>query len=61
MSMIVKATSAGAFLSMIPGVLGYAPVRSLVLVPFVQGRTVGAMRADMPPVDALRRTQPRTG
>lgn len=54
MTTIIKAADAAHFLSLMPHVLGFAPARSLVLVPFAGSRSLGAMRLDLPPgeVDA---------
>lgn len=48
---IVPVADAAQFLSVIPRLLGYTPVRSLVLIPMTHGRSVGAMRVDLPPGD----------
>lgn len=48
MTTIVKAADAAQFLSLVPRMLGYAPRRSLVLVPFADSRSLGAMRVDLP-------------
>lgn len=59
MSTIVTASGAAQFLSLVPSVLGFTPSRSLVLVPLARGRTLGAMRLDLPPdglVDAVAST-----
>ncbi|MBW9094941.1 DUF4192 family protein [Microbacterium jejuense] len=48
---IVKAADAAQFLSLVPRMLGYRPVRSLVLIPFRATRSLGAMRFDLPPDD----------
>lgn len=48
MTTIVKAADAAQFLSLVPRMLGYAPRRSLVLVPFADARSLGAMRVDLP-------------
>lgn len=48
MTTIVKAADAAQFLSLVPRMLGYAPRRSLVLVPFCGSRSLGAMRVDLP-------------
>ncbi|MCR2784736.1 MULTISPECIES: DUF4192 domain-containing protein [unclassified Microbacterium] len=48
MTTIVKAADAAHFLSLVPAVLGFTPTRSLVLVPFHRGRSIGAMRLDLP-------------
>jgi hypothetical protein len=54
MTTIVKAATAAEFLSLVPSMLGYHPVRSLVLIPFAGSRTVGAMRFDLPESDDAR-------
>jgi hypothetical protein len=48
---IVKASDARDFLSFIPTLIGYTPVESIVLVPFKDHRTLGAMRMDLPDPD----------
>lgn len=52
MTTIVKAANAAEFLTLVPRMLGYHPTRSLVLVPFSDKRTLGAMRVDLPGADA---------
>ncbi|MFS0866212.1 DUF4192 family protein [Microbacterium sp. 179-B 1A2 NHS] len=52
MSTIVTAADAAQFLSLVPKLLGYTPTQSLVLVPMTGGRSIGAMRVDLPPHDA---------
>ncbi|SFR90785.1 protein of unknown function [Microbacterium sp. cf046] len=56
MTTIVKAANAAQFLSLIPKMLGYHPVRSLVLVPFAGSRSIGAMRFDLPAADEADET-----
>ncbi len=58
MSTIVKAADAAGFLSLVPRMLGYAPSRSVVLIPFGGGRSLGALRFDLPDdgVDAFAAT-----
>lgn len=51
MTTIVKAENAQGFLGLVPTLLGFQPVESLVLVPFAGKRTLGAMRVDLPPYD----------
>lgn len=51
MSTIVKAADAAQFLSLVPRLLGYTPSRSIVLIPMAEGRSIGAMRVDLPPGD----------
>ncbi|WP_405372187.1 MULTISPECIES: DUF4192 family protein [unclassified Microbacterium] len=48
MSTVVTAADAAHFLSLVPHLLGYTPTRSLVLVPMASGRSLGAMRVDLP-------------
>ncbi len=48
MTTIVKAADAAHFLSLLPAMLGFTPVRSLVLVPFRGTRSIGALRLDLP-------------
>ena len=48
MTTIVKAAGAAEFLSLVPRMLGYAPSRSLVLIPFAAARSLGALRFDLP-------------
>lgn len=48
MSTIIRAATAADFLSLVPALLGFTPVRSLVLVPFAGGRSLGGLRADLP-------------
>lgn len=49
MTTIVPASTPASFLSLVPHLLGCVPRRSLVLVPFAHGRSLGAMRVDLPP------------
>ena len=48
MTTIVKAAGAAEFLSLVPRMLGFAPSRSLVMIPFAGSRSLGAMRFDLP-------------
>ncbi|MCJ1706231.1 DUF4192 family protein [Microbacterium sp. VKM Ac-2923] len=48
---VVRATSSPAFLSLVPHLLECTPRDSLVVVPFHRGRSLGAMRVDLPPDD----------
>ncbi len=48
MSSIVAATGAAQFLSLVPSLLGFTPTRSVVVVPLARGRSLGAMRLDLP-------------
>lgn len=49
MTSIVKAVDAAQFLSLVPRMFGFTPVRSVVVVPFAGGRSAGGMRVDLPP------------
>lgn len=51
MTQTIKAADARGFLSLVPSMLGYTPVESLILLPFKDGRTLGAMRVDLPRPD----------
>ncbi|MGW9114272.1 DUF4192 family protein [Microbacterium sp. NPDC055683] len=48
MTTIIRARDARSFLSLLPHVCGYRPRRSLLVVPFEDGRTAGAARIDLP-------------
>ncbi|MFS0713724.1 DUF4192 family protein [Microbacterium sp. 2P01SA-2] len=48
MTTTVRAADAAHFLSLVPHLLGFAPSRSLVVVPFAGSRSLGAMRVDLP-------------
>jgi hypothetical protein len=48
MTTIIRAAGPARFLSLVPHLLGFAPSRSLVLVPFEGRRSIGAMRFDLP-------------
>lgn len=48
MTPIVKAANAAQFLSVVPRMLGFAPQRSVVLIPFQGSRSLGGMRFDLP-------------
>lgn len=52
MSVTLKAADAAQFLSLVPRLLGFTPTRSIVLVPMARGRSLGAMRLDLPPEEA---------
>ena len=52
MTTIIKAADAAEFLAMVPHLLGFVPSRSVVLIPFSEGRSAGGMRFDLPPDDA---------
>lgn len=49
MSTIVAAADAAHLLRLVPLLLGYTPTRSLVMIPLHEGRSLGAMRVDLPP------------
>jgi len=49
MSTIVTAADAAHFLSLVPRLVGYTPTESLVVVPLHEGRSLGALRVDLPP------------
>jgi hypothetical protein len=49
---VVKAGSTAGFLGVIPGLLGYHPKDSVVLVAFADNRSIGAMRFDFEPAAA---------
>ncbi|MFT4052764.1 MAG: DUF4192 family protein, partial [Microbacterium sp.] len=49
MSVTVKASDPAQFLALVPRLLGCTPRNSLVLVPMARGRSLGAMRLDLPP------------
>ncbi|WP_159501635.1 DUF4192 family protein [Microbacterium sp. 18062] len=51
MTTIIKAADAAEFLSTVPHLLGFVPRRSVVLIPFSEGRSVGGMRFDLPSDD----------
>ncbi|MFT4305777.1 MAG: DUF4192 family protein, partial [Microbacterium sp.] len=53
MTTIVKAADAAQFLSLVPAMFGFTPTRSVVIVPFAGGRSIGGMRVDIPPDDHL--------
>lgn len=44
----IKANSLSALLSAVPSMLGHQPRESLVALPMQNGRTIGAMRFDLP-------------
>lgn len=50
-STIIKAEQASDFLAAIPALLGHQPSDSVVVVPFRDTRTTGAMRFDLPPAE----------
>lgn len=49
----VKVADAAQFLSLVPLLLGYLPTHSVVIVPMSRGKSLGAMRVDLPPDDAI--------
>lgn len=51
MTTIINATDPAEFLGLVPALAGFTPRRSLVLVPFHDARTKGAMRIDLPDAD----------
>lgn len=48
MTTTVAAADAAHFLSLVPHLLGFAPARSLVVVPFAGKTSLGALRIDLP-------------
>jgi hypothetical protein len=48
MTTIVRAKNPAHFLTLVPDMLGFTPRESLVLIPFDRGRSLGAMRFDLP-------------
>ncbi len=55
MTTTVKATDPAHFLTLVPRMLGYVPVQSVVVVPMGAGRSLGGMRLDLPPDDDTTR------
>lgn len=53
MTTVLKISSPSEFLSLVPNLLGFHPVRSLVTVPLSRGRNLGALRVDLPPEDDI--------
>lgn len=49
MSTIVTAADSAHFLALVPRLLGFTPTESLVVVPMTRGRSLGALRIDLPP------------
>ncbi|MDQ1123499.1 DUF4192 family protein [Microbacterium trichothecenolyticum] len=45
---VVRASSSSSFLALVPRLLECTPQRSLVIVPFGHGRSLGALRVDLP-------------
>lgn len=52
MSTIARAGSPAEFLALVPHLLGCTPRRSLAVVTFAAGRSLGALRVDLPDPDA---------
>lgn len=52
MSSIVRAHSPSEFLALVPHLLGCTPRRSLAIVTFTAGRSLGALRVDLPDTDS---------
>jgi hypothetical protein len=48
MTTIITASTPERFLDLVPRLLGFTPRRSLVLVPFERGSSLGVMRLDLP-------------
>ncbi|MET2011445.1 DUF4192 family protein [Microbacterium chocolatum] len=48
MTTTVTVGDPAGFLSLVPHLMGFAPSRSLVVVPFSGGRSLGVMRVDLP-------------
>lgn len=51
MTTVLKISSPAQFLSHVPNLLGFRPVQSLVTVPLSRGRSLGALRVDLPQRD----------
>lgn len=51
MSTIIQATDPAEFLGLVPALAGFTPRQSLVMLPFRDTRTHGAMRVDLPGPD----------
>ncbi|EZP28426.1 DUF4192 family protein [Microbacterium oleivorans] len=49
MSTIVTVADSAHFLALVPRLLGFTPTESLVVVPMHRGRSLGALRIDLPP------------
>ena len=56
---IIKASTLAALLSAVPSLLGFQPSESLVILPMRGGRTIGAMRLDLPDIGMLSEHSPR--
>ncbi|MEV4736293.1 MULTISPECIES: DUF4192 family protein [unclassified Microbacterium] len=48
MTTVLRASGSAEFLGIVPSLVGFTPVESLVLLPFHASRTTGAMRLDLP-------------
>ncbi|MER7798617.1 DUF4192 family protein [Microbacterium sp. NPDC096154] len=48
MTTVIQASEPARFLSLLPHLAGFTPRESLVLVPFAERRTIGALRIDLP-------------
>lgn len=52
MNTVLHATGSAEFLCLVPSLAGFTPRQSIVLLPFQRSRAHGAMRIDLPRVDA---------
>ena len=52
MTTVLRATDSAGFLGIVPSLAGFTPRNSIVMLPFRGSRTDGAMRLDLPHVDA---------
>lgn len=52
MTTVLRATDSAGFLGIVPSLAGFTPRNSIVMLPFRGSRTDGAMRVDLPHVDA---------
>lgn len=52
MTHVLRASSSGHLVALIPQMLGYTPAESLVLLPLRKKRSLGVLRLDLPPADA---------
>lgn len=48
MTTVLRASGSAEFLGIVPSLVGFTPVESLVLLPFHASRTCGALRLDLP-------------
>ncbi|MFJ4173104.1 DUF4192 family protein [Microbacterium sp. NPDC089696] len=48
MTTVLRASGSAEFLGIVPSLVGFTPVESLVLIPFHASRASGAMRLDLP-------------